>query len=115
MTVQEQILALLSGGTAAGTRVYPLTAPDQVVKPYITYQRISSNSENVLSGNSGLTNTRMQIDVYATTYAEATSIAVQVDALMSAWSVQNVSIQLQDFFEDQVKLFRISHDYSLWH
>ena len=42
-------------------------------------------------------------------------LPVQVDALMSAWSVQNVSIQLQDFFEDQVKLFRISHDYSLWH
>ena len=115
MTIQQQILTLLSGGTAAGARVYPLTAPDAVPKPYITYQRVSSNSENVLSGSSGLTNTRMQIDVYAMTYAEATSIAAQVDALMSAWSVQNVSITLQDFFEDQVKLFRISHDYSLWH
>ena len=115
MTVQEQIVTLLSGGTAAGARVYPLTAPDGVAKPYITYQRISSNSENVLSGDSGLTNTRMQIDVYATTYAQATSIGAQVDALMSAWSVQNVSVLLQDFFEDQVKLFRISHDYSLWH
>ena len=115
MTVQEQIVTLLSGGTAAGARVYPLTAPDGVAKPYITYQRISSNSENVLSGDSGLTNTRLQIDVYATTYAQATSIAAQVDALMSAWSVQNVSVLLQDFFEGQVKLFRISHDYSLWH
>lgn len=115
MTIAEQILALLDGGTAAGARVYPLTAPDGAVKPYITYQRISSNSENVLSGNSGLTNTRMQIDVYATTYGQATSIAAQVDALMSVWSVQNVSVLLQDFFEDQVKLYRISHDYSLWH
>ncbi len=115
MTIAEQILALLAGGTAAGTRVYPLTAPDSVAKPYITYQRISSNSENVLSGTSGLTNTRVQIDVYATTYAEATSIAAQVDALMSVWSVQNVSISLQDFYEDQVQLYRISHDYSLWH
>ena len=115
MTIQQQILTLLFGGTGAGTRVYPLTAPDAVPRPYITYQRVSSNAESVLSGSSGLTNTRMQIDVYATTYAEATSIAAQVDALMSAWSVQNVSILLQDFFEDQVKLFRISHDYSLWH
>ena len=115
MTIAQQVLTLLSGATAAGARVYPLTAPDGVQKPYITYQRISSNQEVVLSGTSGLTNTRMQIDVYATTYAQATSIAAQVDALMSAWSVQNVSILLQDFFEDQVKLFRISHDYSLWH
>ena len=115
MTIAEQILALLAGGTAAGTRVYPLTAPDGVAKPYMTYQRISSNSEHVLSGSSGLTNTRVQIDVYATTYAEATSIAAQVDALMSVWSVQNVSISLQDFYEDQIQLYRISHDYSLWH
>lgn len=115
MTIAEQILALLAGATAAGARVYPLTAPDGVAKPYITYQRISSNSETVLAGSSGLTNTRMQIDVYATTYAQATSIATEVDALMSAWLVQNVSILLQDFYEDQVKLYRISHDYSLWH
>ena len=115
MTIAQQVLTLLSGATAAGARVYPLTAPDGVQKPYITYQRISSNSENVLCGSSGLTNTRVQIDVYATTYAQATSISAQVEVLMSAWAVQNVSILLQDFFEDQVKLFRISHDYSLWH
>ena len=34
MTVQEQLLTLLTGATAAGPRVYPLTAPDAVVKPY---------------------------------------------------------------------------------
>ena len=115
MTIAQQVLTLLISATAAGVRVYPLTAPDGVAKPYITYQRISSNSENVLSGSSGLTNTRVQIDVYATTYAQATSISAQVEVLMSAWAVQNVSVLLQDFFEDQVKLFRISHDYSLWH
>ena len=115
MTVQEQLLTLLSGATAAGTRVYPMTAPDAVVKPYITYQRVSSSPDLVLSGNSGLTNTRMQIDAYARTYAEATSIATQIATLMAAWSVQNVAIVSQDFYDDPVKLFRVSHDYSLWH
>ena len=115
MTIQQQLLALLSGATAAGTRVYPITAPDGVTKPYLTYQRVSANSENVLSGSTGLVNTRMQIDVYALTYAEAASIAAQVDALMAAWAVQNVSGTSQDFYEDPVKLFRVSSDYSLWH
>ncbi len=115
MTVQEQLLFLLTGATAAGARVYPMTAPDAVASPYITYQRISSNTENVMSGDSGLTNTRMQIDVYATTYAQATSIAAQINALMAAWSVQNVSIGSQDFYEDPVQLFRVSSDYSIWH
>ena len=115
MTIQQQLAALLSGATAAGARVYPMTAPDGVLKPYITYQRISANSENVLSGASGLTNTRMQIDVYASTYGEACAIASEVAALMAAWSVQNVSVLSQDFYEDPVKLFRVSSDYSIWH
>lgn len=115
MSIQEQLLTLLSGATAAGARVYPMTAPDAVASPYITYQRISSNTENVMSGNSGLTNTRMQIDVYATTYAQATSIANQIDTLMAAWAVQNVPISSQDFYEDPVELFRVSSDYSIWH
>lgn len=115
MTIQQQLLTLLSGATAAGTRVYPITAPDGVAKPYLTYQRVSVTSENVLSGESGLANTRMQIDVYALTYAEAASIAGQIDALMATWDVQNVSGISQDFYEDPVKLFRVSSDYSLWH
>lgn len=115
MSIQSQLFTLLSGGaTLAGARVYPLTAPDVVTKPYITYQRIFSNSENVLSGNSGLTNTRMQIDMYATLYTDVVTLAAQVDALISAWAVKNVSIQAQDFYEDPVKLFRISADYSIW-
>jgi hypothetical protein len=115
MTIQQQLAALLSGATAAGPRVYPLTAPDGVIKPYITYQRISVNSENVLSGASGLTNTRIEIDIYAATYGEACAIASQVDALLAAWSAQNVSVLSQDFYEDPVKLFRVSSDYSIWH
>ena len=115
MTVQEQLLTLLTGATAAGARVYPMTAPDAVAKPYVIYQRISSNVESVMAGTSGLTNTRVQIDVYARTYAEATGIAAQIASLMSAWVVQNVSIVVQDFYDDPVKLFRVSQDYSLWH
>lgn len=114
MTITTDLFALLSGNTSASVRVYPLTAPDQVVKPYITYQRISSSSENVLSGNSGLTNTRMQIDVYATTYIESMAIASQIDSLMNGFK-QTISLNSQDLYEDIVKLFRVQTDYSIWH
>ena len=86
MTIQQQLVALLSGATDAGSRVYP-PAPEQPLRPYITYQRISASSENVLSGSSGLINTRMQIDVYATTYEQAQTIAAQqklLDVLMES-------------------------------
>lgn len=115
MSIQTQLFSLLSGATTAGTRVYPLTGPDTPVKPYIVYQRVSASSENVLDGDSGLTNTRMQIDVYSTTYGEADTIANQIDALMAAWALQNVSILNQDGYESDTKLFRVTSDYSIWH
>ncbi|MDB5992401.1 MAG: hypothetical protein JWQ10_3804 [Herbaspirillum sp.] len=115
MTIFEQLITLISVNTDAGIRIYPLTAPDGVQKPYLTYQRIAFNDENVLSGSSGLTNTRMQIDAYAGTYLAADALAKQVSVLMAGWSVQNVSIQSQDLYEDAVKLFRVQTDYSIWH
>lgn len=115
MNVQQQLAALLTGATDAGVEVHPVIAPDMVPKPYIVYQRVSSNSENVMSGDSGLVNTRMQIDVYALTYGQAVAIARQIDVLMAGWVLQNVSVLSQDGYEDAVKLFRISNDYSVWH
>jgi hypothetical protein len=111
-----QLLTLLNGNTAALTRIYPQIAPDgPVTTPYIVYQRISANSENVLSGSTGLINTRLQIDCYAKTYVDALALAAQVDTLMSGWSVQNVSNPAQDAFEPDVRLHRVILDYSVWH
>ena len=115
MTVQEQLVSLLSNATPALGRVYPLIAPDGAARPYIVFQRISANAQNVLSGTSGLSNTRVQVSVYATTYAQAQEIAAGIDALMAGWSVQNVSILSQDFYEPDAKLHRVSSDYSIWH
>jgi hypothetical protein len=63
MTIQEQLFALLRNATAALDRVYPLIAPDAVARPYVIFQRISASTENILSGSSGLINTRIQVDV----------------------------------------------------
>ncbi|SFB02710.1 Protein of unknown function [Collimonas sp. OK607] len=115
MTIQEQLFALLSNATPAAERVYPLIAPDAVARPYVIFQRVSANTENILYGSSGLINTRIQLDVYATTYAQAQDIAAAIDGLMAAWNVQNVSVLSQDFYEPDAKLHRASIDYSIWH
>lgn len=115
MTVQEQFFTLLSNATPAADRVYPLIAPDAAPPPYLVYQRVAANTENILSGASGLINTRLQVDVYATTYAQAQDIAAAIDALMADWAVQNVSVLSQDFYEPDAKLHRVSTDYSTWH
>jgi len=113
--IQQQILTLLSGATEAGTRVFPLVAPDGVSRPYIVYQRVAAVSENVLSGDAGLINTRLQIDAFAETYAQAQTVAAAIIALMDGWSVQNVNLMSQDFFEPDTKLHRCSMDFSIWH
>lgn len=116
MSIQSELFTLLStGGTDCAARVYPVVAPDTPVVPYMVYSRINTNSENVLSGSSGLANTRMQIDVYAKTYTQAQAIARQVDALMAGWSNQNISVMAQDLFEEPVKLHRVIMDFSIWH
>lgn len=116
MTIQDQLFTLLStGATDAGARVHSMVAPDSPTKPYITYQRIIFADENVLSGNSGLSNTHIQIDCYATTYPAADALAKQVAALMAAWSVKNVSHPGRDLYEPTTKLFRVLQEFSIWH
>lgn len=115
MTMQESFFALVANATDAKDRVYPQVAPDGVARPFIVYQRITVNSENVLSGRSGLINSRLQVDVYASTYAQAQQIAATVNTLMNSWSIQNVLILAQDIFESDVKLHRVMTDYSIWH
>lgn len=113
--IENMVSMLKSGTTDAGIRVYPLSAPDATARPYIIFQRITSNDENVLAGSSGLVNTRMQVDCYADTYASVINLAAQVDALFNAWVTQNVSLGAQDLYESDVKLYRIQADYSIWH
>jgi hypothetical protein len=113
--IMQQLQTLLSGATNAGARVAPLTGQANWAKPYIVLQRVSFNSENVMSGSTGLANTRVQIDAYGSTYPEVAALAAQIDALMSGWSVQNISGIAQDFYESDVQLFRVALDYSIWH
>ncbi len=115
MTIQEQLFDWLAGTTAAGERLYPQIAPDGVIKPYAVYRRIASAPENVLAGSSGLTNSRIQIDVYASTYAQSQSVAHAIALQMANWSIQNVCLGFQDFYEEDAKLHRVMTDFSVWH
>jgi hypothetical protein len=115
MSMLESFVTLVSGATVAGERIYPQVAPDGVVRPFIVYQRINTNTENVLSGSTGLRNTRLQVDVFATTYVQAQQITTAIENLMGSWSTPNVCVVSQDFYEDEVKLYRVMTDFSIWH
>ena len=52
--IESDLVAHLKADTAltalVSTRIYPMTAPQNVVKPYITYQVISDNSNQCVGG-----------------------------------------------------------------
>lgn len=110
MTIQEQLLAQI-GGIAP---THAIIAPQNSVLPYITYQRISNQVNNTLANGPSIDNTRMQIDIFASTYASAQTVAQAVTAAMKAWSVQNVKLLEYDLYESDVRVFRVLMDFSIW-
>jgi hypothetical protein len=114
MSVQSDFKTLMAADIV-GTRVYPNSAPDSPVKPYIVYSRLSSQEQNTLEGTGVLTQTRMQVDVWADTYGEAQAKAGLVKARMKTWATKNIKVDEQDFYESDTKLHRVMLDYSIWH
>lgn len=115
MILYQELLALLTNATDAADRIYPNIAPDTPGRPYIVYTRVSAADNNNLQGNSGLINTRLQLDVYADTYVAVQALANQVDDLMNGWTLKNISYPAIDQYEPDVRLHRVILDYSVWH
>lgn len=99
-------------------RVYPGVAPAGTVAPYCTYTRVSSIEQSTLDTNGGTgneSNTRLQIDVWAATYADAQAKAGAVKAELKLWTLANVLQGEQDLREPDTGLHRVMLDVSVWH
>jgi hypothetical protein len=107
-TAQTLLAALVSG------RCYPLTAPDPVTKPYIIYSVISDVQENGIGGFAGISNQRMQVDAYATSYGAVKTLAASIKTAMSTAAFTNIHLSSQDLHESDTQLYRISMDFSIW-
>lgn len=123
------ILSNAAGVTAiTSTRIYPLQAPQNVTRPYITYQRISTERDGSLDGPNGLVSASVQVDCWATTNDAARALADAVrlafdDYRGSAAStiIQGVFLK-QDFdnWEQELAggeslLHRVTLEFNVWH
>lgn len=112
-----------SVGSLVGTRVYPLTLPQGVVLPAITYQQISGPREQAYDGPSALAHPRFQLDCWAETYGEAVGLARAVrqaldgyQGLMGGVAVRDVVIDNElDGYEPETALWRRTIDVIVWH
>ena len=110
--IQEQLQAVLAPLVVG--KSFPNLAAQDATPPYIVYHRVVSVTHNNLQGPSDLQNTRVQIDAYAKTYAGVQQIAASVRLAMQGAGFINVQLSEQDFYEIDVRLHRVSLDYSIW-
>lgn len=103
----NQLKSLVAG------RMYPMSAPEDTVTPYIVFQNIHNAPENTLNGVS-INNTHMQVDCYGKTATEVYALRDAVLASMAASSLVNVQKSNQDAYEAEVKLYRVIIDFSIW-
>jgi len=105
-------------------RVFPLRAPDTTATfPYITYQRIGGDRDVTHDGNSGLSDSRMQLSCWSNEYLEAKTLALEVTKALNgkqgtlggiARCASFVENEL-DLFDEESKLYSIIVDVKIWH
>jgi hypothetical protein len=125
--LEEVLFTHLTGfaGLSAlvAARVYPLLLPQVPTYPALTYQRIDSPHEGVMGGATDIARTRVQVDSWAETYAEAKAVATQVRLALDNWESEAVSPAIinaafdtdGDIYEEEVGIYRVRADYLILH
>lgn len=94
-----------------GTRIYPIMLPQDCALPAVTYQPVDDIPQQLHGTKS---QTRMQVDVWATSYGGAATVAAQVVLAMATikqGSALGKPIPLRD---DETGEYRRTMDYHLW-
>lgn len=112
MSIETTIYTALS--SLANGKVYPLVSPEKVETPYIVYSKVSSTPENTLNGGSTIDLIRIQVDVYAATYAAVKTLAESTRSALENGAVKATIQTEQDLFEPDLKVYRVSQDYYVW-
>lgn len=92
--------------------IFPVIAPQDAPRPFIVYSLVSSQPTNIFDAAPTLDNRRVQVDCYAEAWETAKQIANAVRASLE--DVCHLVSENPDDYEADTKLFRKSHDYSLW-
>lgn len=131
MSLAAGVFEFLSDGLSIGERIYPLTLPQDVTLPALTYRIVSdeptiSHSTDQQSPTfTGIRHafTRVQFDAYADTYDDAdalrdelVTVAVGYRGLWGEEEIDSVrpDIRLDDF-EEAPALYRVIQDLIVGH
>lgn len=116
MSIQESLFQHLSTDTnitaLVEDRIYPLVAPQNVVKPYITFQRISKiPTTEIKDGKSTLDIGRFQINIWSDGYLDGVNIAKTLE--QSLTGLAQLDNQLEGF-DANAKLYQQILDFLIF-
>lgn len=116
--LEQQIFEALTLGspapTAAAEHVYPVLAKVGAPTPRITYQRVSTEPQNSLSGHALIDRVQVQFDCWATTPLAAANLAKQLRRALADAPFKPTFTSQYDGFEGESLLYRHTLEMSCW-
>ncbi len=106
------------------TRVYPLILPQEPIYPAISYSDDESNYTESFDGQTDHTQAIFQLNAWAKTYAEATTLGNAISTALKNTSGAFGGINIQrctiisgplSVYEDSVEAYRQTYIFSIWH
>jgi|APFre7841882590_1041340.scaffolds.fasta_scaffold205635_2 hypothetical protein len=95
-------------------RIYPNIGIQNPPLPYVVYHRVSTDDVNVTCGYTGLSNYRIQFDVYSTKISECYAAFSYLHQLLVESALKALRISQYGGWESETKLYRVTTDYSIW-
>ena len=116
MSVETSLAAcLLAAPALAGIKVRAEVAQPTDVTPYIVHTQITGVRVNSLRGDSGLANPHFQIDVYADTKSQTSTLKRAIrEAILASADLAAVLITEASGYEPDTKRYRHRQEFSIW-
>ncbi len=127
MSIEDAIFDRLDNyaGLSAlvASRIYPVNAPQNATKPYVTYNRISGVRESLLATDTDIATPRFQISAWSDDRDEVVSVAAQIRGAFQRYSGTNAGIVIMDsylvndvdLYEFEPKMYQVAIDFEIWH
>lgn len=129
MSLAAGIFDFLSNALSVGERVYPMTLPQGVAVPAVTYQRVSDDmlvthdiaQDHPLYDGRHHKETRVQFNAYGDTYDDAEALSNELQAVITGYRglwgdvpIESVRLALGlDDYEPEIGKYRFISDFYI--
>lgn len=112
MTIEASLRAAI---LAIVGRCYPDAAPQGAELPYATYQQVGGRTIRFLRDAPTKRNARMQVNVWATTREEASTLmrAIESALVVDPWQAEVLGALVAQY-EPVQRLYGAQQDFSVW-